>query len=357
MRHYGGGEDCGRGVHDYHLQLHWQQGPGAIPVFREGGFPPAWSLPLPSLLRPLGRCLNDEAGGNEETVLLAARSCVDDHPLDQSDHFDELAMENLDECSGKRATASLRRQMELFIESAAQGKLHANSVLVLTLQLVSQIPGFDVGGVVRASFANLPETRSALQGAIQFLQSTNLPATYDAGKGVMLLTEALTRLTTFKYLYGSLACFEEELGAAADIARTVVEMANPLAIDLLLPAFLRGLCVSANRRKGDPEHVQGLRREDPPAGRRMAAWRAYRGFFVQHRDADAGASARAALQRRRGGCAPRWSSPRSLLKLELFSRETMQASCDLKRRTSQDRRTSQLRLVTLLSLCTRRIPS
>ena len=64
--------------------------------------------------------LNDEAGGNEETVLLAARSCVDDHPLDQSVHFDELAMENLDECGGERATASLRRQMELFIEHGAR---------------------------------------------------------------------------------------------------------------------------------------------------------------------------------------------------------------------------------------------
>ena len=45
------------------------------------------------------------------------------------------------------ATASLRRQMERFIERAAHGKLelHASSVLVLALQLVSQIPGFVVG--------------------------------------------------------------------------------------------------------------------------------------------------------------------------------------------------------------------
>ena len=37
-------------------------------------------------------------------------------------------------------------------------------------------------------------------------------------------------------------------------------------------------------------------------------------------------SARAALQRRRGGWAPRWSSPRSLLKLVLFSGEAAGAS-------------------------------
>ena len=105
--------------------------------------------------------LNDEAGGNEETVLLAARSCADDHPLDQSVNFDELAMGNLNECGEERATASLRRQMELFIEHAANVKLelHASSFLVLTLQLVSRIPGFVVGSVV-----NLHETRSALKG-------------------------------------------------------------------------------------------------------------------------------------------------------------------------------------------------
>ena len=88
--------------------------------------------------------LNNEAGGNEEKVLLAARA--DDHPLDQSVNFDELAMENLNECAEERATASLRRQMELFIERAAHGKLelHTSSVLVLALQLVSQIPLFVV---------------------------------------------------------------------------------------------------------------------------------------------------------------------------------------------------------------------
>ena len=103
--------------------------------------------------------LDDEAGGNEEKVLLAARSDADDHPLDQSVNFDELAMGNLNECGEERATASLRRQMALFIERAAHGKLelHATSVLVLALQLVSQIPGFVVGSVV-----NLHEMCSAL---------------------------------------------------------------------------------------------------------------------------------------------------------------------------------------------------
>ena len=90
-----------------------------------------------------------------------ARSCADDHLLDQSVNFDELAIENLNECGEERATASLHRQMELFIERAAHGKLelHASSVLVLALQLVSQIPGFVVGSVV-----NLHETPSALKG-------------------------------------------------------------------------------------------------------------------------------------------------------------------------------------------------
>ena len=90
-----------------------------------------------------------------------ARSCADDRPLDQSVNFDELAMVNLNECGEKRATASLRRQMELFIERAAHGELelHASSVLVLALQLVSQIPGFVVGSVV-----NLHEMCSALKG-------------------------------------------------------------------------------------------------------------------------------------------------------------------------------------------------
>ena len=51
--------------------------------------------------------------------------------------------------------------MELFIERAAHRKLelHASSVLVLALQLVSQIPGFVVGSVV-----NLDEMCSALKG-------------------------------------------------------------------------------------------------------------------------------------------------------------------------------------------------
>ena len=51
--------------------------------------------------------------------------------------------------------------MELFIERAAHGELelHASSVLVLALQLVSQIPGFVVGSVV-----NLHEMCSALKG-------------------------------------------------------------------------------------------------------------------------------------------------------------------------------------------------
>ena len=71
--------------------------------------------------------LNDEAGGNEETVLLAARSCADDHPLDQSVNFDELALGNLNECGKERATASLRRQMELFIERVAHGKLELHA--------------------------------------------------------------------------------------------------------------------------------------------------------------------------------------------------------------------------------------
>ena len=128
--------------------------------------------------------LNDEAGGNEETVLLAARSCADDHPLDQSVNFDELAIGNLNECGEERATASLRRQMELFIERAAHGKLelHASSVLVLALQLVSQIPGFVVGSVV-----NLHETRSALNGD-PTLAGHELAGNVNAGKGVMLLT-------------------------------------------------------------------------------------------------------------------------------------------------------------------------
>ena len=94
--------------------------------------------------------LNNEVSGNEEKVLLAARGCADNHPLDQSVNFDELAMGNLNECGEERATASLRRQIELFIERAAHGKLelHASSVLVLALQLISQVPGFVVGGVV-----------------------------------------------------------------------------------------------------------------------------------------------------------------------------------------------------------------
>ena len=102
--------------------------------------------------------LNDGAGDNEEMALLVARSCANDRPLDQSVNFDELAMGNLNECGEERATASLRRQMELFIERAAHGELelHASSVLVFALQLVSQ--------------------------------GMNLPATYDAGKEVMLLT-------------------------------------------------------------------------------------------------------------------------------------------------------------------------
>ena len=45
-------------------------------------------------------------------------------------------------------------------------------------------------------------------------------------------------------------------------------------------------------------------------------------------------SARAARQRRRGGCAPRRSSPRSLLSWS-FLREAMQARRGLRRRTSQ----------------------
>ena len=94
-------------------------------------------------------------------MLLAARSCADDHPLDQSVNFDELAMGNLNECGEERATASLRRQMELFVERAAHGELEllASSVLVLALQFVSQIPGFVVGSVV-----NLHEMCSALKG-------------------------------------------------------------------------------------------------------------------------------------------------------------------------------------------------
>ena len=105
--------------------------------------------------------LNNEAGGNEEKVLLGARRCADNYPLDQSVNFDELAMGNLHECGEERATASLRRQIELFIERAAHGKpeLYASSVLVLALQLASQIPGFVVGSVV-----NLHETRSVLKG-------------------------------------------------------------------------------------------------------------------------------------------------------------------------------------------------
>ena len=51
--------------------------------------------------------LNGEAGGNEETVLLAARGCDDDHLLDRSADSDERAMENLDEY----------RRLELFLGS------------------------------------------------------------------------------------------------------------------------------------------------------------------------------------------------------------------------------------------------
>ena len=87
-----------------------------------------------------------------------ARGCANDRPLDQSVHFDELVMVMLNKCNEKRATASWRRQMELFIEREAHGELelHARPVLVLALQLVSL--------------------------------GTNLPATYDAGKEVTLLT-------------------------------------------------------------------------------------------------------------------------------------------------------------------------
>ena len=44
--------------------------------------------------------LNNEVSGNEEKVLLAARCCADNHPLDQSVNFGELAMGNLNECGG-----------------------------------------------------------------------------------------------------------------------------------------------------------------------------------------------------------------------------------------------------------------
>jgi hypothetical protein len=180
------------------------------------------SSPSPSLMRP-GEVLNSQValayvatlgdpsndGEAPEVVLSAVRCCIEEEILaDRSADLEDLLSTN----AGVQTTASLRRQVELFMESAFQGKieLHAAPFLRIAQHLVRQIPGFVVGSVIRTHFANSAQTREALQGTLRLLQTEGVPATYDACKGIVMVTEVLTRLTTFEYLHGALSDVKSE---------------------------------------------------------------------------------------------------------------------------------------------------